>query len=121
MRQEEGVNKSISACGTTSLILTVWHYYRYRWPRDKLEASFLDTRGNLSLVTRLQVVTAAQFRTSLSGQPLMVEFPLWMFRAILFEFSCRNQCIFCYYYPSLVEAVAAALAVAVMKMISTLW
>jgi hypothetical protein len=26
-----------------------------------------------------------QFRTSLSGQPLMVEFPLWMFRAILFE------------------------------------
>jgi hypothetical protein len=34
----------------------------------------------------LQVVTAVQFRTSLSGQPLMVEFPLWMFRAILFEF-----------------------------------
>jgi hypothetical protein len=54
------------------------------------------------------------------GQPPMVEFQLWMFRAILFvEFSCRNLCIFCYYYPFLVEVVAAALAVAAVKMILT--
>jgi hypothetical protein len=43
---------------------------------------------------------------------------LWTPRVILFEFSYRNLYIFCYSYPSVVEALAAA-SVAVPKMIAT--